>query len=717
MLIRSYRLAFILLFMLFLAITVIGVASNAYRRATEASLELSGDVLTELSEKIVNRAGTIFTTAWSDLAMNTLVVGQHDIIEQYPALAELFGLQLALMPQLHAIHVSDTQGNLVMVRDEPQLLSRLIDRRGPVSKEATIYRAADFTPIAHVEGNADYDPRQRGWFIGAQRAAGQPYWSEIYRFIDTKKLGVTLAQAVTAASGYPTHIFGVDITLESLSTFLAEQGAVRDGYALIIDSRDRLAAYPHQLPLKRALHDEPMLPHIDDLVDSWLVEAYRRYQQLLDGPNCTALQPGKQPQFIVSETAGKRYLARCQPLITGPGHGEWVLFIAIPEAALLSNTDRLLSESAVISLIVLIIAVVSASYLSVKLFEPLRELVRNTELIKDFRMHEVKRVKSRFREIEAMDDAIWGMKQGLQALEKFVPADVARHLIQSRTEVEPGGETYQLTFLLTGIARFGALCARLPAEELAALLTDDLDRFTGTILRQKGTIDNYLGESILAFWGAPIPCHDGPQRACRAALTCLRQEGDRNQRWQQTGMEPPRNLFSIHTGTAIVGNIGSRQRLSYTAIGDNVTLSWDLRRLNHRFGTRIILSGAVREQISDAFWVRRLDRLHFNDGRPPLELFELIDSRETVLPTKRLDFIHDYESALEALLDGAWEQAQQQIAELERYWPEDRSVQLLKIRCQLRNPCYCPIDDPLSAGLLPSGIPSTAISEQTHVTA
>jgi adenylate cyclase len=244
----------------------------------------------------------------------------------------------------------------------------------------------------------------------------------------------------------------------------------------------------------------------------------------------TELSAINRAAYSLTETGGVGYLSEQRPLDLSESD-EWQLLIVVPEASLLESARRLFSKSAAISLIMLVIASIALAYFSSRLFKPLRRLVRNTELIREFRFADVERVRSQFSEIKAMDEAIWRMSQGLRALEKFVPMDVGRQLIQDGKRVEPAAEVRELTLLFTGASNLANLCETLPAENITDFLARQLDAFTVTILRHKGTIDNFLGESILAFWGAPVAMSDGVDRACRAALACRDAEHSLMSEW------------------------------------------------------------------------------------------------------------------------------------------------------------------------------------------
>lgn len=693
--IRSYKFAFVALFVVLLAITILAVSANTYRRATEVSLDLSADLASEMSAKVVTEATALFESA-ADLAeLNATLVSELGLADEQ-RLFRLFGRQLALMPQIESVYAGSPGGDFIQVRRAPQLVTRVIRRPLPGSPEALaaaepiehlIYRDQSFEPIARINGPAQYDPRKRIWY---QHAIEQPglSWSPVYRFAGTGQPGITASVAVSAPEGELLAVVGVDISLSSLSSFLSEQRVARGGVALMLGGEAELIAYPHSVELRLDQASAEVLPRVDDLRERWIVDAYHQAEAAtakVSGINRAAYQ--------LSTTDGQGYLSHLEAL--GQEIDEqWQLLIVLPEAVLLESARRLFSKSAAISGILLIAAALALAVLASRLFQPLKRLVRNTELIREFRFAEVKRVPSQFAEIKAMDEALWKMSQGLRSLEKFVPMDVGRQLIQSGKRAEPGAEVRELTLLFTGASNLSDLCDRLPPARITEFLARQLDAFTSAILRMKGTIDNFLGESILAFWGAPVAIDDGVDRACRAALACRDAESRLEAEWAKTLAPdepmPPPNLFSVHHGRAIVGAIGSRQRMSWTAIGDNVALGWDLHQLNRRYGTRIIISGEAYREVADRYWARRLDVLPLNRGERRLEVFELIDARDRALPPQRSEAIAAYEQGLARLLEGAWDQAEAIFNRLAEQDPTDAAVALMLSRCGARDACFWP---------------------------
>lgn len=706
--IRSYKVAFVALFVGLLVLTMFAVSVNTYRHATRVSLDFSADILSEMSAKVIGRTSEVFEAARDFAEINALIIAEQGLAD-HQALFRLFGQQLALRPQLESLYVASPDGDFIQVRSSPQLMTRLIRRpaeagevaetseqthgeqagrsRSPLVSERIVYRDPDFAPIARINGDSGYDPRQRAWYRQAMASEGLQ-WSRVYRFANTEIHGITAARAVRAADGSLLAVVGVDISLGSLSQFLTEQRVARGGIALILDAERRLIAIPRTLKLRSGAPASGALPSVDDLQMRWLVDAYHHH-----GANTLRTSGINRVAYSLTETQGQRYLGHRQAFPPEIGN-DWELMIVVPEASLLESARRLFSEAAAVSLMLLVIATTAVSYLALRLFQPLKRLVRNTELIREFRFADVKRVPSRFTEIKAMDEAIWKMSQGLRSLEKFVPKDVGRQLIKSGKRVEPGAEVRELSLLLTGASDLASLCAALPPARITALLSRQLDVFTDTILRHKGTIDNFLGESILAFWGAPVAIEDSVDRACRAALACRDAEGALHAEWAKTRPTdepaPSLNLFSIHHGRAIVGAIGSRKRMSWTAIGDNVALGWDLHQLNRRYGTRIIISGEARRQVADRYWTRRLDVLPLSGGARQLEVFELIERRERALPPDRLQAIASYEAGLKALLAGDWETAEAIFTPLAEQAPDDLAVALMMNRCSAGDACFWP---------------------------
>jgi adenylate cyclase len=675
-LIRSYKSAFILLFLVLLVVTVFAVAFNAYRRAAEVSLELSARTLAEISEKAIQRTISIFDAARADLEVDAVVLGAGDIVSDQDELLRLFWRQTQLTPQILAVFVGDRQGSFVQARKLPQPVTRVIDRSTGAPRERLIYRDSDYRPIAHITGDAAFDPRARPWY-GVAKPDGRVRVSQVYRFSSTQELGVTAVLALPGGEKAVRAVLGADIGLDSLSDFLAELNVAKGGVAMIVDGDDRLVAFPQQLRLKTAsVAQDEGPPPVSALSDQRLVDAYLAAKA---GGTRPVRVGGRGPGF--SRLDGASYIAHVAgfpaPL------RDWRLFLVVPQSSLLSAAHRLLSESVVISLIILAAAIFAVYMLAARFFEPVQRLARNTQLIRELRFAQVQPVRSRFREIQIMNDAICRMEQTLKAVAKLVPADLARQWAQSDEDLGSRGEVRELTLFFAGLPSLSQVYRRLTLERLMQALTGRLELHTRVIVREGGTVDKFMGDRVVAFWGAPLPVQNGPERACRTAIQCQRIDQEES---HQRGVlaELPPSLFAIHSGPAIVGNIGSALRLTRTVLGENVELVAEVERLNQRYGTRILVTGAARQEIAEGFWWRKVDVLSLPDLELDIELFELIEERSVPLGAAKEAFIARYEAGLAHVLAAEWEPARTIFEELRREYPADLSVDLMLRRCVSR---------------------------------
>ena len=171
---------------------------------------------------------------------------------------------------------------------------------------------------------------------------------------------------------------------------------------------------------------------------------------------------------------------------------------------------------------------------------------------------------------------------------------------------EIASESRDVTVLFTDIAGFTSIASRLDAAALANLLNRHFSLLATAIEDEDGTIDKYIGDSVMAFWGAPDVQPDHAARACRAALAAARALAKDNERRQRKGLKPLRVRIGLHTGTAVVGNIGAPSRINYTLVGDTVNVAQRLEALSKSLdiadrSASILISGDVKDQIGPEF--------------------------------------------------------------------------------------------------------------------
>lgn len=218
-----------------------------------------------------------------------------------------------------------------------------------------------------------------------------------------------------------------------------------------------------------------------------------------------------------------------------------------------------------------------------------------------------------------------------QAFRQYVPPAVVEQIGRDPSRLAFGGERRVLTVLFTDIRGFTTYSEHHPPEEVVAALGEYLTALVEVVFRHRGTLDKFIGDAIMAFFGAPFDNPAHALQACRAALEMSDVVARLNERWQAEGREPFRTGFGIATGEVLVGNFGSSQRFTYTVIGDQVNLAARLESLNKDYETarHIIVSEATYEQVKDHVVVRPLGTVTVKGKRQAVGIYDLVDLKSS----------------------------------------------------------------------------------------
>jgi len=208
---------------------------------------------------------------------------------------------------------------------------------------------------------------------------------------------------------------------------------------------------------------------------------------------------------------------------------------------------------------------------------------------------------------------------------RYVSPDVVHELIQDPGKLKLGGDKKVLSVLFSDIRGFTSISEKMKPEELVPFLNEYLSAMSQCVLDKKGMLDKYIGDAIMAVWGAPLPNYDQAPDACRAALAMRDKLKALAPDWEKRELPPIRAGIGINTGPMIVGNIGSEQKMDFTVIGDNVNLASRLEGLTKQYRVEILISEFTREVIKDGFTVRLLDRVTVKGKEEPIGLFEVLD--------------------------------------------------------------------------------------------
>jgi adenylate cyclase len=208
----------------------------------------------------------------------------------------------------------------------------------------------------------------------------------------------------------------------------------------------------------------------------------------------------------------------------------------------------------------------------------------------------------------------------------YVPEGVVSELISHPEKISLGGEQKELTLLFSDLAGFTSVSEALEPPEVATLLNEYFKDMSEVIFRHRGTIDKFIGDAIMAFWNAPVDDPGHALNGVQAARDMLIALGTVSARLQARGLPPIDMRIGIHTGPAVVGNLGSPTRFSYTAIGDSVNLASRLEGVNKYYGTRLLISGdtvARLGQHAAELALRPVDRVRVKGKSEAVDLYTL----------------------------------------------------------------------------------------------
>ncbi|OHD69069.1 MAG: hypothetical protein A2W19_17625 [Spirochaetes bacterium RBG_16_49_21] len=214
-----------------------------------------------------------------------------------------------------------------------------------------------------------------------------------------------------------------------------------------------------------------------------------------------------------------------------------------------------------------------------------------------------------------------------QTFSKFVSHEVVEELLKSPEMLKLGGEKKIVTVLFSDIRGFTSISEKLTPEGLVDHLNFYLQAMTDIVIKYNGTLDKYMGDAIMAFWGAPIPQEDHALSACKAALEMTSKLHEMNTAWKEQRKDTLDIGIGINTGGMVVGLVGSSSRMDYTVMGDMVNLGARLEGTNKIYGTNIIVSEYTYEQVKERIIARELDLIRVKGKERPVKIYELIDSK------------------------------------------------------------------------------------------
>ena len=617
---QTLRFTIVTIFSTLLVATVLAVILTGHRQSSATQRALTDELFERVTAAVRERTQGFLAPAAALIELHADQLGGGLMRveapqEQGPAESALLDSFVGILrrhPALAFVYFAAPDGSqLAVERLGPDRFTRavltpresggsVIDRITVDSAGARLDLASDTVP--------EYNTQEEAWFVDA-REQDRTIWTDPYLFLATHRmLGITASRAARAPDGSFGGVFAVDLDLVMLSSFLARLKLASTGGAMLAQADGRMIAFPGYVDWL-AEHPEATLPPLaGEIGMPFVVDAIQA--------------AGAGPDHLVHIHDGRRWLVRATLMPTLSG-AEWYVVVAAPEDEFVGPLWETNRRILLGTLVALLLGMLAVSAVSRRISQPIVALAAQTQRVKDLDLSPATPIRSRIWEVQLLSDAVESMKVGLGAFVRYMPSKLVQQVIEAGVEVEVGGREVELTLFFSDVQGFTTISEGLEPQALAELLSEYLDVVTRTLHEHGATVDKYIGDGVMAFWGAPLPDEDHVDHACRAAVECQRRLDELNARWKAAGRPELITRIGLHTGRAVVGNVGSSERLSYTAMGDNVNIAARLEGANKQFGTRILISEVTCSRLGEGFRTRALGEVELKGKTVPMRVFEL----------------------------------------------------------------------------------------------
>ncbi|MBU0954137.1 MAG: adenylate/guanylate cyclase domain-containing protein [Spirochaetes bacterium] len=403
----------------------------------------------------------------------------------------------------------------------------------------------------------------------------------------------------------------------------------------------------------------------------------------VEEPTAAMLQAWSEKTTVVEDSfytdEWGTFMSAYAPLFRQSGELDGLLGIDIAVGTVRAYQLRTVVFLVLISVLVTLAAIAGSLWLSTLITRPITRVTDDMLAIRHFSLDGVVDVRSGIHEIQEMVDALENMKKSLRSFKKYVPAELVADLITLNKEAVLEAERRDITVFFSDIADFTTISEQLQPDILSRSLGQYLARLTGIILDSRGIVDKYIGDAIMALWGAPHALENHAVAACRAALLCQQAVAELNVQYKQAGVPPFITRIGLNSGEAIVGNMGYEERLSYTAIGDNVNLASRLEGLNKLYGTNILVSEHTADAVGTQFALRLVDVVAVKGKSKGVRVYELV-GETAAIDSPGLKAVEKSNTAMDLYLQRRWAEALALFTELST--GGGRWCELMAARCR-----------------------------------
>jgi adenylate cyclase len=499
--------------------------------------------------------------------------GAYDLSDA-DRISDLLTGSAAAVPQIGAIMVADKNLRAIRLMRDPATNHYRLDR-------------------PDLSGNPRFVEEER-----EVRLAQGSYWGSLFYNPDLEITFINVRRPLRRDGEYIGLIVAA-VTTNELSKLASELGEMFGSRTFVLYGGDRVLAHPDLVSEhpSRSVNDpavpldlvgDRVLARIDRAVPVQFVELDRD-----SGAEVLQLTVDNVLYFVLKQTL---HQYGDTPFVVG----------AYRRATEVDAPLRLLYLSGLIGLVFLLISLFCVIWLSLRVSLPIQRVSAAVAKVGTLDFDQVEEIKpSLIREVNDLATAFNKMLGGLRSFETYVPRKLVVRLIKEGQASVVRSEERELTIMFTDIAGFTSMCESMNANEVAAFLNHHLTLLAECVEKDGGTIDKYIGDALMAFWGAPERIENTALGACRAALAMEKAISAENMTRVAAGREPVRLRVGIHTGPLVVGNIGAPSRVNYTVVGDTVNTAQRLEALGKEVDpdaeVTILISSATKTQLPSEF--------------------------------------------------------------------------------------------------------------------
>lgn len=357
-----------------------------------------------------------------------------------------------------------------------------------------------------------------------------------------------------------------------------------------------------------------------------------------------------------------------------------VVGIDVSAEDVLKAEMRCLIIMILITLVIVIAVIFLGNYFSKMISNPLLHLQDEITMIQRFELADIIPSETIFIEISDMENVVDRTKKALRSFKRYVPAELVHQIVTTKKEAVLSGDKTEATFMFTDIQNFTTIAESMEIEKLVEKLANYFEVMTANIHSNRGTVDKYIGDAIMAFWGAPNYIAEHAHLACTSAIECFNLLKNLNQELVFHDFPPLNTRFGIHTGNAIIGNMGYSERLNYTAVGDTVNLASRLEGINKFYDTNIIISNDTYNIMKDEFITRRLDKIIVKGKTSWIAIHELLGKKGET-ENSIIEFAGIFNSGVELFYKREWARAIKTFEEAMRMKTADRQCRRMISHC------------------------------------